>query len=40
LSCMAFAFRLLFGEIDLRACPHLAEPHYAEGGQRLAELIA
>ena len=38
-TCMAFAFRLLFGEINLDACPHLAEAEYAEGGRRLAELI-
>jgi ArsR family metal-binding transcriptional regulator len=39
-TCMAFAFRLLFGELTLDACSHLAEPAYAEGGRRLAELIA
>ena len=37
---MAFAFRLLFGELALEACPHLAEPDHAEGGRRLAELVA
>jgi ArsR family metal-binding transcriptional regulator len=39
-TCMAFAFRLLFGELALDACSHLAEMEYAEGGQRLAELVA
>lgn len=39
-TCMAFAFRLLFGELDLDACSHLAEPEYAEGGRRLVELVA
>jgi len=39
-TCMAFAFRLLFGELGVAACPHLAEPDYAEGGRRLAELLA
>jgi ArsR family metal-binding transcriptional regulator len=39
-TCMAFAFRLLFGELALDACSHLAEPEYAEGGQRLAELVS
>jgi ArsR family metal-binding transcriptional regulator len=39
-TCMAFAFRLLFGELRLDTCPHLAEPDYAEGGRRLAELVA
>lgn len=39
-TCMAFAFRLLFGELGLEACPHLAEGEYAEGGRRLAELVA
>ena len=38
-TCMAFAFRLLFGELDLDACPHLAKPDYAEGRRRLAELV-
>jgi len=38
-TCMAFAFRLLFGELDLDACPHLAEAAYAEGRRRLAELV-
>jgi len=39
-TCMAFAFRLLFGELEVAACPHLAEPEYVEGGRRLAELVA
>ena len=39
-TCMAFAFRLLFGELGQDACPHLAEPDHAEGGRRLAELMA
>jgi ArsR family metal-binding transcriptional regulator len=39
-TCMAFAFRLLPGELELEACPRLAEPDYAEGGRRLAELMA
>ncbi len=39
-TCMAFAFRLLFGELESDACPRLAEPAYAEGGRRLAELLA
>lgn len=39
-TCMAFAFRLLFGELELETCPRLAEPEYAEGGRRLAELVA
>lgn len=39
-TCMAFAFRLLFGELEAATCPHLAEPEYAEGGRRLAELVA
>lgn len=38
-TCMAFAFRLLFGELSLEACPRLKEPEYAEGGRRLAELL-
>jgi ArsR family metal-binding transcriptional regulator len=38
-SCMAFAFRLLFGELEPPACIHLDEPVYAEGGERLAELV-
>ena len=25
-TCMAFAFRLLFGELELDTCPHLTEP--------------
>lgn len=39
-SCMAFAFRLLFGDRSLKDCPHLGEPDHAEGGRRLAELLA
>lgn len=39
-TCLAFSFRLLFGETSLAACAHLAEPEYTEGGRRLAELIA
>ena len=39
-TCMAFAFRLLFGELSLEACPRLTEPEYAEGRRRLAELVA
>lgn len=38
-TCMAFAFRLQFGELEADTCPHLAEPEYAEGGRRLAELV-
>jgi len=38
-TCLAFAFRLLFGELGLEACPHLVEGEYAEGGRRLAELM-
>jgi len=37
---MAFSFHLLSGEVGLEACFHLAEPDYAEGGRRLAELAA
>jgi ArsR family metal-binding transcriptional regulator len=39
-TCMAFAFSLLFGEHALADCFPLAEPEHAEGGRRLAELIA
>jgi ArsR family metal-binding transcriptional regulator len=39
-TCMAFAFRLLFGELALDSCSHLVEPTFAEGGRRLAELVA
>lgn len=39
-TCMAFAFRLLFGELDLAACTPLQRPEHAEGGRRLAELLA
>jgi len=39
-TCIAFAVRLLFAELPLAACPHLAEPEHAEGGRRLAELLA
>jgi len=38
-TCWAFAYRLLFGEVRLQDCPRLAEPQYAEGGRRLAELL-
>jgi ArsR family metal-binding transcriptional regulator len=38
-SCWAFTFRLLFGELELDACPRLSEPEYAEGGRRLAGLL-
>lgn len=38
-TCWAFAYRLLFGEVRLQACPRLSEPEYAEGGRRLAELL-
>ena len=38
-TCIAFAFRLLFGELCLEECPPLATPQYAEGGRRLAELM-
>jgi len=39
-ACIAFAFRLLYGEAAPAACPHLEEPAYAESGRRLAELVA
>ena len=39
-TCIAFALRLLFDELHLETCPRLAEPGYAEGGRRLAELLA
>jgi len=39
-TCIAFALGLLFGELQVESCPRLAEPHYAEGGRRLAELVA
>ena len=38
-TCMAFAFGLLLGGRRLDQCPRLAEPEYAEGGRRLAELL-
>jgi len=38
-TCMAFAFELLLGGRQLSGCPRLAEPEYAEGGRRLAELL-
>lgn len=38
-SCLAFAIRLLFGELGLEACSQLTTPQYAEGGRRLAELM-
>ncbi len=38
-GCWAFALRLLFGEIEPGACPHLAEPQHAEQGRRLVELL-
>jgi ArsR family metal-binding transcriptional regulator len=38
-TCIAFALRLLFGELPPEACSRLAEPDYAEGGRRLAELV-
>lgn len=39
-TCMAFAFGLLFEEHRIDECPHLASAPYAEGGKRLAELLA
>ncbi len=39
-TCWAFSFELLFGDQELIACPHAAEQDYAEGGRRLAELLA
>jgi hypothetical protein len=32
--------RRLFGELQVEICPRLVEPDYAEGGRRLAELVA
>jgi len=39
-TCIAFALRLLFGELETGDCPQLMEPEYAEGGKRLKELVA
>lgn len=39
-TCAAFAVGLLFEERRLEECPRLLEPEYAEGGRRLAELLA
>ncbi len=39
-TCMAFAFGLLMGDRALSECPHLQEDEFAEGGRRLAELLA
>lgn len=39
-TCWSFSWDLLFGEISLSACPHLSDPKYFEGGQRLRELLA
>ena len=38
-TCTAFAFALLLQERELPDCPHIGEPEYAEGGNRLAELL-
>ncbi|NLE77466.1 MAG: Fe-S cluster protein [Chloroflexi bacterium] len=38
LTCMAFAFRLLWDERSLDECPPLHKPPFDEGGRRLAEL--
>jgi ArsR family metal-binding transcriptional regulator len=38
-TCIAFALRLLFGELCVADCRHLLEPQYAEGGARLEELL-
>ena len=39
-TCMAFAFGLLLGGHQLSECPRLQDDAFAEGGQRLAELLA
>jgi len=39
-TCMAFAFSLLLGLRELEQCSRLREEAYAEGGRRLAELLA
>lgn len=38
-TCMAFAFELLLGSHHVSDCPRLQEDAFAEGGQRLAELL-
>ena len=38
-TCIAFALRLLVGELRVDACPTLSAPEYAEAGRRLAELL-
>lgn len=39
-TCMAFAFGLLLGGHQLSECPRLQDDAFAEGGRRLAELLA
>lgn len=38
-TCIAFALRLLFSELNTEDCPHLAKPEYAESGNRLREMM-
>lgn len=38
-TCMAFAFSLLLGFKELKACPRLDEAPYSEGKRRLVELF-
>jgi len=38
-TCMAFAFELLLGSRHLSECFHLQGTAFADGGQRLAELL-
>ena len=38
-TCVAFAFGLLTQDRRLEECPRLLEAQYAEGGQRLRELL-
>lgn len=39
-SCMAFAFGLIFGDHTQAECPHLATDKYIEGARRLTELMS
>jgi hypothetical protein len=38
-TCIAFAFRLLLGEVALGSSPRLREEAFVQGGSRLAELL-